>query len=146
MYGPLTLRVDNVPAGWALKNVSINGLDVTDAPFDFKSGSNVTGAVITLTDKLTEITGMAKDSRGQQISDYVVVAFAEDRRFWGAQSRYVQTTRPNQNGTFSMKGLPPGRYLAAVVPSLESGLQNDPRSTRSCALRPAASRSPKRKS
>ena len=51
LYGPLMLRVEGVPAGWALKNVSVNGLDVTDAPFDFKSGSNVTGAVITLTDK-----------------------------------------------------------------------------------------------
>ena len=126
LYGPLMLRVEGVPAGWALKNVSVNGLDVTDSPFDFKSGSNVTGAVITLTDRITEITGMVNDSRGQQISDYVLVAFPEDRRFWGAQSRYVQTTRPNQNGTFSMKGLPPGRYLAAVVPSLENGLQNDP--------------------
>ena len=126
LYGPLTLRVQGVPAGWALKSVSINGVDATDSPFDFKSGSNITGAVITLTDKLTEITGIVNDSRGQQMSDYVLVVFPDDRALWGAQSRFVQTTRPNQNGTFSMKGLPPGRYLAAVVPSLENGLQHDP--------------------
>jgi hypothetical protein len=30
------------------------------------------------------------------------------------------------SNSFSLKGLPPGRYLAAVVPALENGLQNDP--------------------
>jgi hypothetical protein len=82
--------------------------------------------VITLTDRLSEITGSVRDARGQPVADYVLVAFPEDAKLWGAQSRYVQTTRPNQNGTFTIKGLPPGRYLAAVVPSLENGLQNDP--------------------
>ena len=86
----------------------------------------MTGLVITMTDRLTELTGAVRDSRGQPVTDYVLVAFAEDTKLWGAQSRYVQTTRPNQNGTFSIKGLPPGRYLAAVVPALENGMQNDP--------------------
>jgi hypothetical protein len=86
----------------------------------------MTGLLVTLTDRLSEITGSVRDARGQQIADYVMVAFSEDSKLWGAQSRFVQTTRPNQNGTFSIKGLPPGRYLAAVVPALENGLQNDP--------------------
>ena len=70
--------------------------------------------------------GAARDARGQAVADYVLVVFPEDAKLWGPQSRFVQTTRPNQNGTFSIKGLPPGRYLAAVVPALENGLQNDP--------------------
>ncbi len=86
----------------------------------------MSGLVVTLTDRLTEITGSVHDGRGQPVGDYVLVAFSEDAKLWGAQSRFVQATRPNQNGTFSIKGLPPGRYLAAVVPSLENGLQNDP--------------------
>jgi hypothetical protein len=85
----------------------------------------VSGLVVTLTDRLTELTGAVRDGRGQPLADYVLVVFSEDTRLWGAQSRHVQTTRPNQNGTFSIKGLPPGRYLAAVVPALENGLQND---------------------
>lgn len=126
LAGPQMIRVQNVPAGWALKSISLNGADITDAPYDFRPGSNVTGLVITLTDRLTEVTGMVRDARGQPLMDYVIVAFPEDTKLWGAQSRYVQTTRPNQNGTFSLKGLPSGRYLAAVVPALENGLQNDP--------------------
>lgn len=123
---PQMIRVQGVPPGWGLKSITLNGADITDTPYDFKPGSDVSGLVITITDRLTEVTGSVRDGRGQPVADYVLVAFAEDTKVWGAQSRFVQTTRPNQNGTFSLKGLPPGRYLAAVVPALENGLQNDP--------------------
>ena len=124
--GPQMIRVQAVPTGWALKSVTLNGADITDAVYDFKSGNNVTGLVVTMTDRLTELTGAVRDGRGQPLADYVLVVFSEDTKLWGPQSRHVQTTRPNQNGTFSIKGLPPGRYLAAVVPALENGMQNDP--------------------
>jgi len=124
--GPQMIRVQGMPAGWALKSVTLDGADITDLPHDFRSGNNVTGLMVTLTNRLTEITGTVHDGRGQPVADYVLVAFPEDAKLWGAQSRFVQTTRPNQNGTFSLKGLPPGRYLAAIVQALENGLQNDP--------------------
>jgi hypothetical protein len=123
--GPQMIRVQGVPAGWVLKSVTLDGADITDVAYDFKPGHNVTGLVVTLTNRLTEIRGSVHDGRGQPVADYVLVAFPEDSKLWGPQSRFVQTTRPNQNGTFSLKGLPPGRYLAAVVPALENGLQND---------------------
>jgi hypothetical protein len=124
--GPQLIRVQALPAGWTLKSITMDGADITDTPYDFKPGVQVSGLVVTLTDRLSEITGSVRDARGQAVMDYVLVVFSEDTKHWGAQSRHVQTTRPNQNGTFSIKGLPPGRYLAAVVPALENGLQNDP--------------------
>ena len=123
--GPQIIRVQGLPPGWALKSVMLDGADISDTAYDFKPGNNVTGLVVTLTDRLSEITGNVRGPRGQPVVDYVLVAFPEDDKLWGSQSRYVQTTRPNQNGTFSLKGLPPGRYLAAVVPALENGMQND---------------------
>ena len=124
--GPQMIRVQPMPAGWALKSITLDGTDITDTPHDFKPGNNVTGLIVTLTDRLSEITGSVRDGRGQPVADYVLVVFPENPALWGPQSRYVQTTRPNQNATFSLKGLPPGRYLAAVVPALENGIQNDP--------------------
>jgi hypothetical protein len=126
LAGPQVIRLQGIPAGWALKSITLDGADITDAGYDFRPGNNMTGLVITLTDRLTDVTGSVRDARGQPVSDYVLVAFPEDTRLWVPQSRFVQTTRPNQNGTFNIKALPPGRYLAAVVPSLETGLQNDP--------------------
>ncbi len=126
LAGPQVIRLQGVPAGWALKSITLDGADITDTGYDFRPGNNMTGLVITLTDRLTDVTGSVRDARGQPVTDYVLVAFAEDTKLWVPQSRFVQTTRPNQNGTFNIKALPPGRYLAAVVPSLETGLQNDP--------------------
>jgi hypothetical protein len=124
--GARIIRVQGMPPGWALKSVMVEGVDVTDKGFEFRPGNNVSGVVITLTNRLTEITGAVRDARGQPIADYVLVAFPEDTSLWGAQSRYVQTTRPNQNGEFTITGLPPGRYLAVAVPALETGSQSDP--------------------
>jgi hypothetical protein len=124
--GPQMIRVQAMPTGWALKSITLEGVDITDTGYDFRPGNNVTGIVITLTDRLTEFTGNVRDARGQPVADYVLVVFPEDAKLWGAQSRFVQTSRPNQNGTFNIKGLPPGRYLSAVVPALENGSQNDP--------------------
>jgi len=124
--GPSVIRVQGAPSGWALKSVVIEGTDVTDKAFEFKPGNNISGAIITLTNRVTELSGSVRDGRGQPVADYVVVVFPEDNKLWGALSRYVQTSRPNQNGTFTIKALPPGRYVAAVVPSLENGTQNDP--------------------
>jgi hypothetical protein len=125
LAGPQVIRAGGLPTGWAVKSISLDGVDLTDAPFDFRPGSSFTGLVVTLTDRITEISGGVRDPRGQPVTDYVLVVFSEDTKLWGAQSRYVTTTRPNQNGSFTIKGLPPARYLAAVVPSLESGMQND---------------------
>jgi hypothetical protein len=126
MYGPQQLRVVGLPAGWGLKSISLDGEDITDAPYDFKSGSKATSVVITLTDRLTDLSGTVQDARGQAVKDYVLVIFPEDNTLWGGQSRYVRTARPNQDGNFNIKGLPPARYLAAAIESLETGSQNNP--------------------
>lgn len=120
------IGVQGIPPGWMLKDITIAGMNITDTPYDFRVGNSVTDLVITLTDRLSEIRGSVHDGRGRPVADYVLVVFPEDARLWAAWSRYVQTTRPNQSGTYSMKGLPAGRYFAALVPALENGLQNDP--------------------
>jgi hypothetical protein len=81
---------------------------------------------VTLTDKLTDLSGTVRDSRGQPVTDYVVVIFPDDNTLWKGQSRFVRATRPNQEGTFEIKGLPPAKYLGVAVDSLETGTQNDP--------------------
>ena len=54
-------------SGWALKSITLDGADITDTRYDFKPGNNVTGLVITLTDRLTEVTGSVRDARGQPV-------------------------------------------------------------------------------
>jgi hypothetical protein len=81
---------------------------------------------VTLTSKLTEVNGTVKDGT-QQVKDYTVVLFADDPQKWSLpNTRYVTGTRPDQDGRFQIKNLPPGEYLAIAVDYLAQGEWGDP--------------------
>jgi hypothetical protein len=126
LAGPQLIRMGNMPSGWMVKSITLEGQDITDTAYDFKPGHDISGITITLTDRLTEFSGTVHDNRSQVVKDYVLVVFAQDSKLWGGQSRFVRTARPNQDGAFSLKGLPPGQYYAVAAESLENGTQNDP--------------------
>jgi hypothetical protein len=41
-------------------------------------------------------------------------------------SRYIHMARPDQQGAFQVKELPPGKYLAVAVDYIEDGEQTNP--------------------
>src|SRR5690242_21588188 len=45
----------------------------------------------------------------------------DDDGRWLEDSRYVRSARPDQQGTFQIKGLPPGDYLAVALEYVEDG-------------------------
>ena len=126
LSGTRIVRAVNVPAGWMLKSVRVNGNDITDSGVDFKSGESITGIDVTLTSKLTEVNGTVKDA-SQQVKDYTVVVFADEPQKWTLpNSRYITGSRPDQEGRFQIKNLPAGGYLAIAVDYLAQGEWNDP--------------------
>ena len=60
------------------------------------------------------------------MTDYTTFVFADDPAKWGYMTRYIAMARPDQQGAFQVKNLPPGRYLAIAVPYLEDGEQSNP--------------------
>jgi hypothetical protein len=127
LWGPRVFRPRTpLPSGWFMKGLMLDGKDVTDTPIDFTGGKDVEGLEVILTRQRTEVTGAVTDIRGAAASDYAVVLFAEDRDLWTPQSRFVAAGRPDQQGRFSVVGLPPGRYLAAAVDFIETGEEFDP--------------------
>ena len=119
-------RVNTPPSGWFLKSVTHEGTDITDSGLDFKEGQQTGGIEIVLTQRAAEIAGSVQDAQARPVTDYVVVAYAADTTKWGFQSRFVRSTRPNQDGRFSMKGLPPEDYLVIALEYLEAGEESDP--------------------
>jgi protocatechuate 3,4-dioxygenase beta subunit len=119
-------RIGNPPSGWFVKSVVHDGLDITDAGMEFHQGQTATGIVIVLTQRVTDLTGSVHDSSGRTVSDYVVVAFSSDSAKWGYQTRFVRSARPNQEGRFSIKGLPPDDYLVVALEYIETGEETDP--------------------
>jgi Carboxypeptidase regulatory-like domain len=113
-------------SGWFLKSVAVDGKDITDDGYEFKPGQNLTGIEILLSDRATTLAGTVQDDRERPIGDYTVVAFATDSAKWGYRTRFVRAARPDQNGKFLIKGLPPGAYQVVAVEYLEPGEETDP--------------------
>ena len=111
-----------VPQGWAMKSVVINGQDITDTPMEFPAGQTVSGMQIVLTKKVTSLSGQVTDSRGNPVLDATIVVFPADEKLWTFQSRFIKAVRPDQDGKFQVTGLPgPERYLAVALQGLEDG-------------------------
>jgi protocatechuate 3,4-dioxygenase beta subunit len=126
LYEPRVIRV-NAPEGWALKSVTVNGQDITDTPLEVTPGQTVGGVLVTLTERITEVSGRLADSRNNPITDATVVIFPADDDKWVYQSRFIRAARPDQDGRFQIRGLPPyDDYLAIAVYGLEDGQAGDP--------------------
>lgn len=113
--------------GWYLKAVLHGGDDVTDTGVDFVSGRPVDDLQVVMTQKTTELSGLVTDDRNRPVVDATVVIFPANRERWGYLSRYLRTTRPDTEGRYNARSLPPGEdYLIIAVQNLESGQGGDP--------------------
>jgi protocatechuate 3,4-dioxygenase beta subunit len=122
LTGARTVRA-NPPAPWTLSRVMRGSADITDAAVEFLESDDLT---IVLTQRATEVTGVVTDSRGAATSDWVVLWFADDRARWTPQTRFIRTARPEPDGRYRIRGLPPAAYLVIAVQYLEPGEELDP--------------------
>lgn len=113
--------------GWTLKAVILDGEDVTDSGIEFSPGRNYEGLQVIFTQKATELSGLVTDDRNRPVLDATVIVFPQNRDRWNFQSRYIRTARPDTNGRYSLRNLPPADdYLIIAVQNLESGQASDP--------------------
>ena len=78
-----TFRTGMLPEGWFFKSVTHEGVDITDAGYDFKPGQRISGIEIHLTRRATTLSGTVQDDRGSPVVDYTVVAFSTNCREMG---------------------------------------------------------------
>ena len=127
LSGRRLLRLNNLPPGWTLKSVRLNGDDVTDSGIEFKSGQDLSGLELVASSKQTEITGGVTASNGSPLKDYTVVVFSDDPQYWTLPfTRWVNGTRPDQEGRFRVRNLPAGSYNIVAVDYIEAGAWGDP--------------------
>jgi hypothetical protein len=112
--------------GWWLKAVAAGGRDVSDRPLRIAPNGSLPDAVITFTDRPTEIGGVVKDDAGRAAVGYSIVAFPTDRALWISGSRRIQQVRPATDGAFMIVGLPAGDYALAAVTDLAPDDLRDP--------------------
>lgn len=109
------------PGEWSLKSAMLQGRDLADLPYEFKSGEKVSGLELTLTRQRTTLRGTVTDADGLSRSGYAVVAFSTDDRKWGRRTRYIRSAPARPTGDFSLEGLPPGEYFVIALEYLEAG-------------------------
>jgi hypothetical protein len=127
LIGQRVFRAANLPKGWILKSVKLNGQDITDKGAEFKPGEDVAGVEIELTNRTTSINGSVTDDRSQPLKDFTVVVFAEDATKWTLPlTRWTASSRPDQDGRFKFANLPPGAYIAIAVEYVAQGEWSDP--------------------
>lgn len=111
------LAPSRVPAGWALESMTLDGRDAMDEPVTLDD-HDVSGLVITLTDKISELTGVVRTAAGAADLDAAVLVFPANPATWidfGADPPRMRYVRVSVDGAYAVKGLPPGDYLAVAV-------------------------------
>jgi hypothetical protein len=115
------IRAGGQLKGWALKAVTVDNRDIVDAPVNLRSSQNLSNVNIVLTNKRTEINGTVTNEQSIPIPDFTVIAFSTDPTLWRPLTRHILTARPDQNGKFQLRGLPPGDYYVVTVDPAEQG-------------------------
>ena len=107
-------------ATWTLKSIRAgDGPDLADTPFAIEAGRDVTGVVVTMTDRPVVLSGKVLDAQGRPSSAFPIVIFSTNPAHWAAGSRRVQQVRPASDGAYRLMGLPAGEYYIGAVTTLD---------------------------
>jgi hypothetical protein len=104
----------------------LGGRDLLDGLFEITADMNLSGLVVTITDKRTELSGTLQTAGGAPASDVFVIAYSADRAHWGPAARRVQAVRPDLDGRYAIRDLPAGDYLLAAVLDVDEREWEDP--------------------
>ena len=113
------IRHTGIPSGYRVKSVTVGGRDVTVEGFVLVDGP-IDGMIITLTKRLTEVTGVVRDAQDRPDGEAAVVAFPTNRRLWtetGQAPVFIDNVHVSQKGNYSVKGLPAGEYFVVATTS-----------------------------
>ena len=103
---------------WWLRSAIVNGRDLLDYGLEIDA-ADVTTAVLTFSDKGTELSGRLQTPDGGPATEYFIIVFPADRALWRPGSRRIVSTRPGTDGRFEIRTLPGGQYLIAALSDVE---------------------------
>lgn len=114
--GPRRFGITGLGETRVLDRITLNGRDVSDRAVTLGGGLRVAGLEIVVTDRVSELRGVAHSDGNERTAGSVVVAFSTDPEQWFPTSRYVLTERSAQDGRYRVRGLPPGDYWVTAAP------------------------------
>ena len=98
----------SAPAGYALKSVVVNGVDVTNTPYRFADGDTVT---VLFSSSISTVSGRVTDADGKPSPNCELMVFPQERDGWISSSAGLRRATTYTDGRFRVTGLLAGRYL-----------------------------------
>jgi hypothetical protein len=119
--GSYRLSAPGATEEWWLRSAMVSGKEVLDSTLEVTEGTDISGVIVTFTDRHSELSGVFQSTAGTPATDYFVIVFPADRALWRPQARRIQATRPATDGKYTFRDLPPGDYLVAALTDAEPG-------------------------
>ncbi|TAK17180.1 MAG: carboxypeptidase regulatory-like domain-containing protein [Acidobacteria bacterium] len=113
-------------SGWSAVSAVSQGIDTLDVPLSVSPSVDVSDLAVSITDRLTEISGLVTDAAGRPVPEYSVMVFSQDRNLWSSPRRFSGAVRISTDGKYRVAGLPPGAYFLAVVTDVDPLQSTDP--------------------
>jgi hypothetical protein len=125
LNGPRRLQLVRTPPGFALEEIRVNGVDVTDRPLALGTrAQSMANVEVVVTDRVTELSGAIVNDRARSVGGAMVIVFSMDRQQWYPASRYLRRSSSSQDGAFTMTGLPAGSYFVSAVATIPTGTED----------------------
>ena len=122
--GRYRVRVRNSPQGWMFKSAMLNGVDVSETPFDLTK--DVDDLVLNFTDRWSGVSGSVQ---GAGADSATVIVFTADTQLWqtaGPNSRRFKSARASAGGQFGLSSLPSGDYYVIALREEDAADWRDP--------------------
>lgn len=121
--GRVRLVVANLPARVMISRMTLNGIDITDEGFELSA--HVSGIDVSITTNSAVLAGVVTTVNRERALSHVIV-FSEDSRYWTLPGTRYLHLMSTTNGEFKTWRVPPGRYFAAAVPTVDPMTWADP--------------------
>ncbi|HEX6945407.1 MAG TPA: carboxypeptidase-like regulatory domain-containing protein [Casimicrobiaceae bacterium] len=114
VFFPLTFVVRDLPAGWAVKSVTLRGADITGVPTSFWGDSKTKDLEIGLTHHVADVFGKVTDETGAASGGGCVLAVRPDARRPLSPASF-KSAFVLEDGSYRLDSLPSGDYVVAAL-------------------------------
>jgi protocatechuate 3,4-dioxygenase beta subunit len=105
--------------GWTSERSTWGTQDVFEEPLQVRAGETVTDVTIHATDRIAELTGTLLDEQGEPATDYLVLVYPVEKRYWNAHAHRMPSARAGRDGRFRVPIVRPGQYRVATLLDVE---------------------------
>jgi Carboxypeptidase regulatory-like domain len=110
LFGTMQLHAAGLPPGWAVTSIRAGDRELLGRTLTFTGGESLQNTVVTVTEAVGTISGIAIDRHGRAAAGCSVALFADVE-----SPRLVSTERADQHAAFGMADVAAGSYLIAGI-------------------------------